>query len=274
MDGMKLHELYNPIYNGLPMRVACFMSGSGTNARKIIEYQNQLGKDCPYEVAVIFSDTWNSRATEIGKDYDLPVVMRDINSFYEKRGKKKWYFVKNRKADAWTREEFDEETVKAISPYKPKAVALCGYMSAVSKPILNAFLGINVHPADLSIREDGKRKFTGLHAVKDAILAGEKYLYSTTHIVRETVDYGEILMRSKALEVQLPIGFTLEELMKVENKDLLDGIVDEYQDRLKEIGDWVIFPKTLEMIAEGRFALDDNNNMYVDGVLMPNGYRL
>ena len=42
-----------------PMRIACFMSGSGTNVRKIIEHQNKLERESgrtPYEVALIFTD--------------------------------------------------------------------------------------------------------------------------------------------------------------------------------------------------------------------------
>ncbi|MCD6263054.1 hypothetical protein J7L60_01405, partial [Candidatus Bathyarchaeota archaeon] len=150
------------------------------------------------------------------------------------------------------------------------------YMSIVSRPLLDAFPGriINVHPADLSVMEGGRRKYVGLHAVRDAILAGERFLYSTTHIVRERVDEGEILMRSKPVEVWLPEGVTLEDLRLRENRTLLERVVRENQRRLKERGDWVIFPKTLEMIAQGRYGIDDKGNVYVDGVLMPHGYRL
>ncbi|GAG02877.1 unnamed protein product, partial [marine sediment metagenome] len=50
-------------------------------------------------------------------------------------------------------------------------------------------------------------------------------------------------------------------------------VVDKHQRRLKEIGDWKIFPLTVEMIAKGRFALDENNITYVDGKPQPTGYR-
>ena len=50
-------------------------------------------------------------------------------------------------------------------------------------------------------------------------------------------------------------------------------VADEHQERLKEAGDWKIFPRTIEMIARGRFALGDKNRVYVDGRPVPNGYK-
>jgi len=269
--------VYGNKKEGEPMRAACFMSGSGTNVRKIIEHQYELRNErgyFPYEVVVIFSDRWNSKATEIGKDYDIPVITRDIESFYEKRGKKKWYFLQRPDLDAGTREEFDRQAMQALRTFEPDLFALCGYMSACSKVLTNTWPGINVHPADLSIVENGRRKFTGAYAVRDAILAGEKSIRATVHRVREQVDYGEILMISKPVEVKLPENVTLEDLRKPENKNVLEELANEHQERLKEVGDWEIFPKTIEWIADSRFVVDDRRNVYVDGKLMPNGYRL
>jgi phosphoribosylglycinamide formyltransferase-1 len=50
-------------------------------------------------------------------------------------------------------------------------------------------------------------------------------------------------------------------------------VVDDHQERLKAVGDWHIFPRTIEMIARGRFALDEKNRVYVDGHPAPAGYR-
>ena len=50
-------------------------------------------------------------------------------------------------------------------------------------------------------------------------------------------------------------------------------VAEEHQQRLKEVGDWIVFPETLEMIAKGRFALDEQKRVYVDGQPAPKGYR-
>ncbi|MCP4668777.1 MAG: formyl transferase, partial [Deltaproteobacteria bacterium] len=57
------------------------------------------------------------------------------------------------------------------------------------------------------------------------------------------------------------------------NQETFLKTVEEHQERLKEAGDWKIFPRTIEMIARGRFALDENNRVYVDGDPVPEGLR-
>jgi hypothetical protein len=74
---------------------------------------------------------------------------------------------------------------------------------------------------------------------------------------------------SAPLSVTLPLP--LESLRK--QKDNLHKVANEHQERLKEIGDWKIFPRTLELIARGRFALDEENRVYLDGRPAPQGYR-
>jgi folate-dependent phosphoribosylglycinamide formyltransferase PurN len=252
-----------------PMRVACFMSGSGTNVRKILEYQVKLKKEngkSPYEVVVIFTDNPESNAKKIAEEYGISLVVNDIKAFYHDKDIK----------DKSVREEFDKKAVELIKPYKVDLIALCGYAWFVTKPLLSKYIIVNVHPADLSVKENGKRKYVGLYhiPVMKAIFAGEKYLHSSTHIVIEDVDMGEILVVSKPLKVELPEGFTIEYLKKSENKELMKKISEEHQNKLKEVGDWEIFPLTLEWIAEGRFGIDEKGNIYFDGKLIKNGYRL
>lgn len=258
--------------SNLPFRVCGFMSGSGTNLIRIIEHQyelqDKLGKPV-YEVVLIFSDNKNSRAEEISSEHDIPYVCRDINEFYRSRG------YENKK-DLSLRPEFDRETVETIREYRADVIALAGYMSIVTEPLLNVYPGriFNVHPADLSIKtEDGKRKFTGLHAVRDAILAGNRELRASTHVVRQEVDYGEVILISKPVPVEIPSELTLEELRRPEYAKRLSQLAEMHQDRLKNVGDWVIYPKTLELFARDRIRLDGRGNVFLDGRRFENGIR-
>jgi len=271
---MPPRKIFDPKSRSGPMRAACFMSGSGTNVVKILENQVRKGSNCPYRVVLIFSDTFDPlnercRAQQISFEFNVNYECNDILDFYRRH-------CERTKSNLALRPEYDRVTAEIIERYDIDLIALCGYMSILTYPLLERYRDriVNVHPADLSVKEGNRRRYTGLNAVRDAILAGEKKLYSTTHIVREVVDYGEILMRSPPVDVILPEGITVEDLRRPENAALIKRIAAEHQARLKEHGDWVIYPKTLEMVAEGRYSIDGQGNVYVDGILMPNGLRL
>jgi folate-dependent phosphoribosylglycinamide formyltransferase PurN len=256
------------------MRVACFVSGSGTNARRIIE--RSLERDSRYKVSLIFTDVRDDRhlksgekrcrALDIADEYGIAYECEDIRDFYRERGVKR--------TDLSIRPEFDHLVIEKVAPHGIDFIALAGYMSITTRPLLEAYSGrmVNVHPADLSIMDGDERKYVGIHVVRDAILAGERKLKASTHVVREKVDHGEVLIVSEPVLVRLPEGVVLKEIPQ--DKKLLGVIVDDHQERLKERGDWVIFPLTIQMISEGRFALDGEGSVYVDGVPAPRGYRL
>ena len=249
--------------NGV-MRVAGLMSGSGSNLRKILEFEKncELEKgSCPFKMVVIFSDCFGSNANKIGRDFDVPVITRDIKSFYRQRSKKL--------SDMDVRAEFDSEIVKSLSQYNVDVAAFGGYMGIASEVLIDAFLGVNVHPADLSLLNDeGGRKYTGNHPVMDQILSGEKYLRSSTHIVEEQVDQGRILMRSPKLEVLLNSDFDPAD------KTQLNSAETNNQNRLKEFADWLIFPKTLLYLSKGMYSEDDKGYLYFDERLITAGVEL
>jgi len=257
-----LTKLYNP--NEGQMRVVGFMSSSGSNLVKILEAERKLEKErgvSPYKMVGIFSDRWKSRAPEIGSRFGIPVIFHGIGGFYAK-SKKPF-------GDMEVRAEYDQITSNLLVPLHAQVIAAGGYMAAMTEVLFNEYLSVNVHPADLSILNDaGERKYRGDDAVRDAILAGEKYLRSSMHIIEEEVDGGRLLMASRPVEVELP------ELWNPEDRESVANVSDANQERLKVAGDWVIFPRTLLHLAEGRYAQDDDGNLYFDGMHIPNGLRL
>jgi folate-dependent phosphoribosylglycinamide formyltransferase PurN len=250
------------------MRVAGFMSGSGTNLVKILERQESLvgsPEGCPYQVAVVFTDNPSSNAARIAESRGIPMAAEDILAFYRSRGH-------STKKDLSLRPEFDRRVLDSLGPYSADAIVLAGYMSVVTVPLLEAFPGriVNVHPADLRILEGGRRKYAGDYAVRDAILAGESVLRATTHIVREEVDGGEILMVSAPVAVELPEGVEAGKPAWPEHRDLWNRIASEHQERLKRVGDWEILPTTLERLARGRYSIDEQGHTYLDGERLRN----
>jgi folate-dependent phosphoribosylglycinamide formyltransferase PurN len=259
---MAIKPIHDPARG--PMKVAALMSGSGTNVRRILEHESNIREKEGgplFEVAVIFSDCWDSKAAEIGRDFDLPVIIRDLKGWLKKNS------VERR--DLKKREEFDRQTVELLKPFGAKVAVYGGYMSIASPTLIRAFFGINVHPADLSVKtEDDRRRWTGAHAVRDAIEAGEKTISSSTHVIIEEVDMGPLLMISKPLQVEIEEGADLSD------PEVLERVADHNQDRLKEAGDWVIFPRTIEAIARGWFQIDENGDVYYQDRPAPEGLRL
>ena len=264
---MKLKPFYNPEKNEGPMKVAAFMSGSGSNIRMLLKREQELIKDkgsSPFHVVFIFSDRSDGKCQgeEIALENGLPYFSYDIRRFHTLRHISRTVASPEGLS---ARREFDSIAQNLVRAFEINLIALGGYMSFTTIEGC-----VNVHPADLSIlTPDNKRKYTGDHAVLDAILNGEKNLRASTLWTDQGVDTGPLLMVSDPVEVNLPEPIdTLKG-----DRDFLNRVVDEHQDRLKEKGDWIIFPRTIEMIAQGRFAFDDKNRVYVDGRPVPDGYR-
>ncbi|MBU4277359.1 MAG: formyl transferase [Proteobacteria bacterium] len=251
--------IFDPIQAGRPLRVAAFMSGSGTNVIKLLE-----APDASYEVAFIFSDTATDkcRGQEIARRFDLPYFAYDVRRYHEKRGLKR--SVRSAQGLA-ARREYDQVAARLVKAFGIDVIALGGYMS-----FLTLTGAINVHPADLSLTDAaGKRRFVGDDAVMDAIVAGRTELRSSTLFTDLGVDSGPLLMVSDPIVVELPAP--LEELKA--DPARLRQVADANQERLKQGGDWVVFPTTLELIAQGRLGLTDGGVATLDGRLKPGGVR-
>jgi folate-dependent phosphoribosylglycinamide formyltransferase PurN len=237
-------KLYDPMDGD--MQIAGLMSGSGSNLRRIIELEQRLCCDTnfsPYHVAVIFTDNPNSKAQEIGSEFGIPVIERDIRAYYHARNKPL--------GDMLVRQEFDSETVGLLRQYGASVAAYAGYMAIATPVLVNAFFGVNVHPGDLRIMDGERRKYTGRSAVRDALAAGETHIRSTTHIVSEKVDGGELLMVSPPIRARPEFG-------AAENQELL-----------KELGDWLIFPRTMLYLSQGKYCRETDGWVYYDGQLAP-----
>lgn len=91
------------------------------------------------------------------------------------------------------REEFDRETAALLK--HADVVLLLGYLFIVTKPLLRAFPGriLNVH--------DGTSRYPGLHATRDAIVAGERETFSIVHVVTEELDRGPLVVMSDPFPV-------------------------------------------------------------------------
>ncbi|KIX14567.1 formyltransferase family protein [Dethiosulfatarculus sandiegensis] len=241
------------------LRVAAFMSGSGSNIRRLLERKSPF-----YHIKFIFSDRADGacQGEKIAHEYGLPYFSFDIRRFHEIRGlKRSLAHPEGLKA----RHEYDQVAKALLKAFEIDVIALGGYMSFTT---LTG--GINVHPADLSlVSESGERRFVGDDAVLDAIKAGQTELRSSTLWIDQGVDSGPLLMVSDPLPVKLPCP--LAELLQ--NPPKLRRVADEHQEELKKAGDWVVLPLTLELMGQGRLQIGQDNLVYFDGLPKPEGVR-
>ena len=100
----------------------------------------------------------------------------------------------------------EDDIIKIFEAYNVDLVVMAGWMRVVSKKFCDAFAGrlINLHPSLLP-------KYKGLHAVEQALKAGDDTTGCTVHFVTEELDSGAII---KQQEVPILPGDTAESLQR------------------------------------------------------------
>jgi len=259
--------IFDPEQQERPMRVAAFMSGSGSNIMRLLDHEKALrARDghSSFETVFIFSDRSDGvcAGEKIALENGLPYFSYDIRAYHVRKSIRRTVL---NEAGLAARRSYDRLAGTLVEAFHVDVIALGGYMSYTT-------LGrcVNVHPADLSLLDSqGNRKYVGDHAVHDAIVAGERVLRASTLWTDDGVDTGPLLMVSDPVPVVLPEP--LDDLVK--DPERFNRVADHHQEQLKEAGDWKIFPRTIELIARGRFAFDPKGRVCLDGSPVPQGYR-
>tara|TARA_B100000902_G_C27120203_1_gene818267 strand:- start:385 stop:906 length:522 start_codon:yes stop_codon:yes gene_type:complete len=152
------------------MRLGIMCSGEGTNFENIVH-------SCPgHEVALMIYNKKKCGAEQRARRLKVPSIR-----------------IASKQEDLIIR------TFKAMDV---DLIVMAGWMRIVSKEFCDAFAGrcINIHPSLLP-------KFKGLHAVEQALEAGEEVTGCTVHWVTEELDSGTII---KQQEVPILPGDTVE----------------------------------------------------------------
>ena len=255
---------------------ALFLSGSGSNAERILEHVRDAGADTPFRVCALVTDAPDrSRAGELAATFGLPVVANDIRLFYRERGETRVALMTE--AGRRIREEWTRALRAELAPFEPDFGVLAGFV-----PLTNLtadFPCLNVHPGDLTYLKDGERYLVGLHTVpvERAICEGLDHMRSSV-IVAEPytgsggdMDSGPILGISEAVPLDLG-GKSLDELTQCWSRrpakrppggfhDTLDEVAGVNQTKLKEDGDWVVLPQVVFEFARGCYARDGEGKL-------------
>ena len=154
------------------MRLGVMCSGNGSNFENIVH-------SCPdHDVKIMVYNKKKCKAKKRADRLDIP-------SCYSKD---------------------EDEIIALFHAYDVDMIVMAGWMKIVSKKFTDEFAGrlINLHPSLLP-------KYKGLHAVEQAIKAGETETGATVHFVNEHLDSGAII---KQQEVPILPGDTVESLQR------------------------------------------------------------
>ena len=100
----------------------------------------------------------------------------------------------------------EDQIIQIFEAYNVDLIVMAGWMRVVSQKFCEAFAGrlINLHPSLLP-------KYKGLHAIEQAMKAGETETGATVHFVTEHLDSGAII---KQQEVPILPGDTVESVQR------------------------------------------------------------
>lgn len=253
---MALRPLHNPAQGKL--RVVGFISGSGKTLWQALELQKRLEETwegSPFEVVGVFSSDPEAKGVATAAEYGIPCASIDIRAYYKERGAK----LKDREV----RKEYDADAAGLIAEFRPDLVMLAGYVWATTEVLLNKYMFINVHPADLTNQKNGERLYAGPNGVGDALSAGEPYLRSSSHIATAELDGGPLLVISP----KVPVDY--EKAKEYEEKDFMRYYLRQINAQSREVGS-----RTIYEIAMGHFCRDTDGRVFYRGEAAPLGISI
>lgn len=165
-------------------KVAVLMSGSGSNAETLLR-TDEIRK--AYDISLIFTDNSESNAAKIAQRYGIQLLERHVSKFVNQE----------------EREAYFEQLLTEMGALGIQAAIYAGFMKIVSRAFSEGIPGVNVHPADLAIRdiETGIAKYRGMNALPK-MRRELGYVASTLHIVDTPVDSGSAIAVSSPLACQ------------------------------------------------------------------------
>lgn len=198
------------------LKLAVLVSGGGTNLQAIIDGIEQ-GSITNAAIDVVISNNKNAYALERAKSHGIEAVALSPKDF-------------------GTRELFNEALYKELTDRKIDLIVLAGCLVVIPEKIIHEFENrmINIHPSLIpSFCGTG---YYGLKVHEKALERGVKISGATVHFVDEGTDTGPIIAQ-KAVAVEE--GDTPEILQR----------------RIMEQAEWVIMPKAIDDIANGKIEV-------------------
>ena len=202
------------------LKVAVCVSGGGTNLQAIIDAVEN-GTITNTEIKVVISNNKNAYALKRAKNHNIEGICISPKD-YE------------------TRAEFNKAFLEKLDSYEVDLVVLAGFLVVIPPEMIAKYRNriINVHPSLIpSFCGTG---FYGLKVHEGALERGVKVTGATVHFVDEGTDTGPII---------------LQKAVYIENGDTAEVL----QKRVMEQAEWIILPKAIDLIANGKVSIVDGH---------------
>ena len=195
------------------LKVVVLVSGGGTNLQAIIDaVKSEQIRNV--ELSAVISNKRDAYALTRASENGIPGVCVSRKA-YE------------------TREAFEEALLEAVDSFTPDLIVLAGFLVILPAKMTEKYSRriINIHPSLIpSFCGDG---FYGLHVHEKVLARGVKVTGATVHYVDAGTGTGPILLQKA---VSIKPGDTPEVLQR----------------RVMEEAEWIILPKAIDAIANGR----------------------
>ena len=202
------------------LRLAVLVSGGGTNLQAILDAIDE-GTITNAEVSVVISNNAGAYSLERAKKKEIDAVCLSPKTFA-------------------SIEAFNEALLAKLQSYNVDLVVLAGCLVVIPQSIVDAYPNkiINIHPSLIpSFCGTG---YYGLKVHEGVLSRGVKVTGATVHFVDGGTDTGPIILQ-KAVEVHE--GDTPKAL----------------QQRVMEEAEWVIMPRAIDLIANGKVTVEDGH---------------
>ena len=200
------------------LRLAVLVSGGGTNLQAILDAIT-AGKVTNAEVVKVISNSRKAYALERAAAAGIPTAC----------------VTRREQPDA---KDFDAALLAELQEAQADLVVLAGCLVVISQRIVDAYPNriINIHPALIpSFCGTG---YYGLGVHEAALARGVRVTGATVHFVDGGTDTGPIILQ-KAVEVKQ------------------NDTAKELQLRVMQEAEWVILPKAIDLIANGRVTVEN-----------------
>lgn len=200
------------------LKIAVCVSGGGTNLQAILDAIDN-GTITNAEVKVVISNNKSAYALERAKNHGIENLCISPKDYP-------------------SREAFNETFLEKLDSYEVDLVVLAGFLVVIPPKMIETYRNriINIHPSLIpSFCGTG---YYGLKVHEGVLSRGVKVTGATVHFVDEGTDTGPIILQ-KAVEVEQ------------------DDTPEILQRRVMEQAEWIIMPKAIDLIANGRVSVVD-----------------